>query len=184
MSKLPNANKFSCSTCHVTPGGPRNPFGLAVEDRVTPNGQEDFWDETLAALDSDEDGIPNGVELLDPDGLWRPGDANPGDIAFATNPGEADAPPAVEFVRGDFDGDGAINISDPIGTLNHLFSGADGPPCGKAADVNGDGALNISDATYTLNFLFSGGPEPAIPYPDCDTEVDETALSCEISPCV
>ncbi|MBN2325724.1 MAG: CHRD domain-containing protein [Candidatus Omnitrophica bacterium] len=42
-------------------------------------------------MDSDEDGVPNGVELGDPDGVWMEGDANPGDSTLITNPGDPDS---------------------------------------------------------------------------------------------
>ncbi|RUS86672.1 hypothetical protein EGW08_005546 [Elysia chlorotica] len=44
--------------------GPLNHFGEAflLNDFV--------WDETLCRLDSDKDGVPNGVELGDPDCQW------------------------------------------------------------------------------------------------------------------
>ena len=64
----------------------RNSFGLAVESLVTSNGREVFWGPELAALDSDGDGVSNGVELGDPDGTWSAGDDAPeGEI---THPGD------------------------------------------------------------------------------------------------
>ena len=91
--KVPNAPD-GCNTCHTTGGGtPRNPFGLDVEARVTPNGQEVFWGPELAALDSDGDGFTNGEELGDPDGTWQEGDAAPGDAADITHPGNPDSHP-------------------------------------------------------------------------------------------
>ena len=76
---------LDCNTCHTNGGGSsRNAFGLDVEARVSPNGQEAFWGPELAALDSDRDGVTNGQELGDPDGdgvrdfsiqVTAPGDA-------------------------------------------------------------------------------------------------------------
>jgi hypothetical protein len=95
--KIPNV-PASCNTCHTTGGGtPRNPFGLAVEELVTPNGEEVFWGAELAALDSDGDGFTNGEELGDPDGTWQEGDAAPGTPDEITHPGDPDShPPIVE----------------------------------------------------------------------------------------
>lgn len=90
---LPNGNVFSCNTCHVVPGGPRNAFGLDVEMLVTDNGQEHFWSAALAAKDSDGDGFTNGEELGDPEGTWQPGDANPGETSAVTNPGDSSSYP-------------------------------------------------------------------------------------------
>ncbi len=85
---IPNGDKFSCSNCHIFPGGPRNPFGQAVEQLVTPGSTVEFWGTALAALDSDGDGVSNGLELQDPDGVWRPGDPAPGILTLVTNPGD------------------------------------------------------------------------------------------------
>ena len=101
VSKVPYGSKYSCNTCHTNGGGtPRNPFGLDVESRVTPNGTEVFWGPELAALDSDGDGFTNGEELQDPNGLWTEGSANPGDQALVTHPGNPDDfPTSVEDVN-------------------------------------------------------------------------------------
>ena len=98
LPNLPNESDLRngdvCTTCHTTFGGsPRNPFGLDVQARVTPNGQEVFWGLELAALDSDGDGFTNGEELGDPDGTWQEGDAAPGDPAAITHPGDPDSHP-------------------------------------------------------------------------------------------
>lgn len=90
---IPNGDKFSCGNCHIFPGGPRNPFGQAVEQLVTPGSTVEFWGTALAALDSDGDGVSNGLELQDPDGVWRPGDPAPGILALVTNPGDAASVP-------------------------------------------------------------------------------------------
>lgn len=89
VSKIPNGTNFQCANCHINPagGGSRNNFGQAVEAKVSPNGQENFWDASLAALDSDGDGKTNGQELGDPNGTWRPGQPNPGNSSTVSNPG-------------------------------------------------------------------------------------------------
>ena len=46
------------------------------------------WDKDFAETDSDGDGFTNGEELQDPEGNWREGDADPGDAAKVTNPGD------------------------------------------------------------------------------------------------
>lgn len=86
---LPNGFQNACINCHTSPagGGPRNPFGQAVEALVTPGGMQQFWGPALAAMDSDGDGFTNGQELQDPAGAWRPGDPAPGDASLVTNPG-------------------------------------------------------------------------------------------------
>ena len=91
LNMLPNAANTgaSCNLCHTSGGGtPRNAFGLDMEKLVTAGGTEVFWGADLAALDSDGDGVPNGVELGDPSGSWSAGDPQPSDAASITHPGD------------------------------------------------------------------------------------------------
>ena len=94
MQQLPNT-PAGCNTCHTTGGGtPRNSFGLAMEELVTPDGREVFWGPELAALDSDGDGFTNGEELGDPQGIWEEGNESPGNADEITHPGDpASHPP-------------------------------------------------------------------------------------------
>lgn len=83
VNQVPNGPEFSCNVCHE-PGntGYVNPFGVQVLDNLSQ--QNVVW-EDLAMLDADGDGYTNGVELGDPDGTWRRGDAHPG--GNPTHPG-------------------------------------------------------------------------------------------------
>lgn len=67
------------------------------------------------------------------------------------------------FVRGDTNGDRALNIADAVHLIASLFLGAPPPACEDAADANDDGRLNLADATTLLAYLFLGGPEPSMP---------------------
>lgn len=93
--QIPNGQKFSCANCHINPqgGGPRNNFGQAVEQLVTPGSTQEFWGAALAQLDSDGDGVTNGQELGDPNGTWKAGQPNPGNINLVTNPGDPNSIP-------------------------------------------------------------------------------------------
>jgi hypothetical protein len=62
---------------------------------------------------------------------------------------------ATQFIRGDANGDGKVDISDAYVVLNS-FNGAQPIPCMDAADANDDGVVDISDSVFTLNFLFNG----------------------------
>lgn len=83
------------------------------------------------------------------------------------------------FRRGDVNGDGAVDVSDAIAILGHLFLGMKEPSCLDASDINDDGAVVISDAVALVVHLFSdGGPLP--PPTDCvglDVTPDDR-LSC------
>lgn len=102
VTKIPNGGKFACENCHVDPGGggTLNQFGLAVNARVTPNGNQNFWNQSLAAIDSDGDGFSNGAELQDANGSWIVGTNNPGNFNDVTNPGNPLSKPNTTSVAG------------------------------------------------------------------------------------
>lgn len=90
-------------------------------------------------------------------------------IALAT------APP---FRRGDSNCDGAVDISDPLAALGHLFLGGAPLLCERAADANSDGALDVSDAVFALSFLFLGTHPPPPPFPHCGADPSPGLLAC------
>jgi hypothetical protein len=70
------------------------------------------------------------------------------------------------WVRGDSNGDGVLDISDPIRLLGRLFLGEPtAETCPLAVDVNADGALDISDPIVLLGFLFMGNMDIPPPNP-------------------
>jgi len=87
-SQIPNGGVFLCSNCHVNSGGGGvlNKFGQQVYDfgLTSPEGDV-VWSE-IFDLDADGDGFTNGEELQDPDGLWKIGNDDPGDIDFVKKP--------------------------------------------------------------------------------------------------
>jgi hypothetical protein len=87
-------------------------------------------------------------------------------------------PDGSPFVRGDSNGDLAINISDPQFTLNFLFLGDEAPRCEDAADANDDGFVNISDPITTLHFLFVGGTRLPPPGPGPGPDATSDDLHC------
>ena len=90
----------------------------------------------------------------------------------------AGAPPGQEFIRGDSNDDGEVDLADPVWTVSELFHG--GPPsaCRAAADSNGDGALDVADAAYTIRWLLQGGSAPPAPFPACGTASEPGGLPC------
>ncbi|MBN1443560.1 MAG: hypothetical protein JXA90_12695 [Planctomycetes bacterium] len=89
-------------------------------------------------------------------------------------------PPPI--LRGDSNGDGAVDISDPMTTLGWLFLGSEEPGCVEQADANASREVNIADPIYTLQFLFVGGPPPPAPYPECGV-VSRLFLGCREPSC-
>jgi hypothetical protein len=105
-----------------------------------------------------------------------------------------------EFRRGDHDGSGLVDITDPLNLLGFLFLGQTPPICEDASDGDNSGALDISDALNVLGFLFLGSfplnatlPGPNNCGPDPTSEIDPdgaggfpvqpvVALGCEKYP--
>ncbi len=70
--------------CAAPPGAPLTVFGRDAEA----SGRSPTWS-ALFELDSDGDGLTNGEELGDPEGLWSIGDPNPaGDISDPNDPND------------------------------------------------------------------------------------------------
>jgi hypothetical protein len=101
VQQIPNGSENGCANCHNNPGGggPRNAFGIDVQNQFLDNSGNVEWGPALANLDSDGDGFSNGEELQDPSGSWQTGQPAPGDPSLVTNPGLAsDFPTSVEVL--------------------------------------------------------------------------------------
>ncbi len=92
--------------------------------------------------------------------------------------------PQSEFLRADCNGDGTVDISDPVCTLKWLFVGEATPGCIAATNTNGDAEVNIADPVSVLNYLFGAGPAPVDPFPDCGPGelAADAALGCANPP--
>ena len=151
IGMIPNA-PAGCNTCHTTGGGtPLNPFGLDVETRVTPGGGEVFWGPALAALDSDGDGIANGVELGDPLGT---GSVDP--LSPITHPGDPTSvpprPPALEPI-----GDRNVAENEPL-SFQLAAVDPDGGDLSFIVSGNPPGSTLVDDIfSWTPGFEWAGG---------------------------
>jgi hypothetical protein len=105
---------------------------------------------------------------------------------------EPPAPSSKPFVRADAKPDGAVDMTDSIRILDHIFLGGEPLSCEDAADANDDGRVNISDAIYILGYLFVGGAPPPPPSPisaryaqaDCGFDLTPDGLGCAVfDPC-
>ena len=104
-----------------------------------------------------------------------------GDLGSPGNEGGATLPPPTsnnDFLRGDPNGDGTTDISDPILMLEFLFGSVPGLACPDSGDANDDGFLDISDAIFLLQYLFEGSVliPPPVGTPGPDPTVD--SLGC------
>ncbi len=118
------------------------------------------------------------------------GAGNPIANVYSGKPGEPPVEPTlvdgavtvaepIDFLRGDGNGDGRIDISDPVFILNYLFTGGSRPPCQGGADANDGDELDIADPIYLLGYLFFASPPPQEPFPVCGMDPTPGRLSCE-----
>lgn len=67
----------------------------------------------------------------------------------------------ANYLRGDANTNGVINILDATFIISFLFKGGPAPDV-YAGDANGSGNINILDATYLISYLFKNGPPPPL----------------------
>ncbi|MBD3217861.1 MAG: hypothetical protein GF310_06240 [candidate division Zixibacteria bacterium] len=72
-----------------------------------------------------------------------------------------------QYVCGDADASGAVNVSDAVRITNYVFIGGAAPDPLESGDTNCDGNVNISDVVVIINYTFIGGNAP------CDTDGDD-----------
>ena len=78
----------------------------------------------------------------------------------------APSSPPPQFVRGDVNDDGTVNLTDAIVLLAVIFPPAGGAPtigCDDGADANDDGTIDLADPLAMLASMFF---LPAVPLPD------------------
>ena len=83
-----------------------------------------------------------------------------------------------DFLRGECNGDGEIDLSDAVLQLFVLFAGATPPECLDACDLNDDGSFDVSDVVHEVEFLFRAGAAPALPFPTADVDPTADDLNC------
>ncbi|MGE4614067.1 MAG: cytochrome c peroxidase [Planctomycetota bacterium] len=98
---------------------------------------------------------------------------------------QSELPDSVEFVRGDCNTDGVLDLSDAVTVLTVLFPPPMPPTmgCEDACDGSDDGVIDIADAIALLSWMF-GFPAVPLPAPtSCgpDPTTAET-LECSIYP--
>jgi len=91
---------------------------------------------------------------------------------------------SLDFIRGDANNDGRVDIADGIYINGWLFYGGPAPVCMDAADANDDGGINLSDQIYLNTWLLMGGPAPPAPGPyTCGSDPTPDNLFCDNSTC-
>jgi hypothetical protein len=85
----------------------------------------------------------------------------------------------AEFLRGDTDGSGGLDLTDAVVVLGYLFTGEPADLlCPDAADANDSGALDLSDAIAILGYLFTGAEAPPEPFPGPGPDSTPDPLDC------
>ncbi len=198
---IPNGDVYVCLNCHMSEqgGDARNPFGQSVEQIVQGPSPAEFWDASLAGMDSDGDGFANGVELQDPSGAWQPDQSAPGNPALVSNPGDENSIPP---------GEEPTATSTPVATVTEVptptvtptaVPTSTPPPFGLAVDLelvvegltsptglthanDGSGRLFVTDQVGQIRIIKDGSllPEPFLNVADAmvslSTGFDERGL--------
>ncbi|UCD94335.1 MAG: peptidoglycan DD-metalloendopeptidase family protein [Candidatus Zixiibacteriota bacterium] len=68
-----------------------------------------------------------------------------------------------QYVCGDADASGAVNLLDVTFIINYLYKEGPAPVPPEGADANGDGSTNLLDVSHIINYLYKEGPEPICP---------------------
>jgi len=68
----------------------------------------------------------------------------------------------AEFICGDADGGGFVDIDDAVYLIEHLFAGGPEPDPVESGDADLSGEVDIDDVVYLIDYLFGNGPAPCI----------------------
>ncbi|MDE0960172.1 MAG: hypothetical protein OSB09_05270, partial [Planctomycetota bacterium] len=122
--------------------------------------------DSTGGADCDADGLDDSCEI-DTDGDGTPDDCEVAD----------------DFIRGNANNDGNVDLGDGILILGYLFSSA-AIPCLDAADCDDNGQVDITDAIYLFTYQFAGGSAPLAPFPNCGADpTDGDTLDCLVTTC-
>ncbi len=84
---------------------------------------------------------------------------------------------AQEYICGDANDDGIINIGDFTIYYNYLFDKNDDPINLDAADVDSIRGITLHDAAFFVYSYFGAGPDPyCLPFPDSTLQVTDDIL--------
>jgi hypothetical protein len=112
--------------------------------------------------------LPDGLVLDSSSGLISGSPAESGTFALTIRATDAGIPPLfdikefslkINFLCGDANNDGHINILDITYLIAYLYLGGPAPIPLEAADVNGTPPINILDIAYMIDNLYKGGPD-------------------------
>ncbi|UCD95625.1 MAG: hypothetical protein JSU69_01130 [Candidatus Zixiibacteriota bacterium] len=67
---------------------------------------------------------------------------------------------SFDYLCGDADGSGTINILDAACLINYLYKTGPPPEPPEAGDADGSGKIDLLDVTYLIDYLYRNGPPP------------------------
>jgi hypothetical protein len=88
------------------------------------------------------------------------------DFREVSPPAFTEVIPQTNWTRCDCNGDGLLDISDPVYSLSRQFQGGE-ELCDPACNCNADDVYDISDPIFDLARQFQGGASPPPPFPAC-----------------
>jgi hypothetical protein len=132
-------------------------------------------------VDDAETGTPVNqayVCLWKGDQVYLTGHTDPsGDVSFSPSPSTVgnmyvtvtkhnylpyqDQVDVREYLVGDPNGDGIVNVADVVYLVNYLYRSGTEPNPPDAGDVTCDEVVDVADVVYLVNYLYRGGPEPS-----------------------
>jgi hypothetical protein len=67
----------------------------------------------------------------------------------------------VQFLRGDVNRDGVVDIEDAVYLINYLYINGLSPiPIIQVGDANCNRAVDLGDVVYLISYVYRGGPAP------------------------
>ncbi|MCA8960048.1 MAG: hypothetical protein KDC38_06025 [Planctomycetes bacterium] len=85
-------------------------------------------------------------------------------------------PSAGLFVRGDVNGDAAVDLADVIELMGAVLVGGEAGDCLDAMDVDDTGNIDLADPVRLLELLFAGDPSLPVPFPHLGFDATPDAL--------
>jgi len=73
----------------------------------------------------------------------------------------------IDYLPGDADGNGTVDLGDILFLISYLYKGGPAPVPMAVGNVNADCVVDLGDVLYLISYLYKGGPAPQ---PSCCPE--------------